>query len=262
VADHINSDRNGDGWDSPEIWNALDPGHLLGVGFEVSGASSNITEVWSTNVNSAPDDSIIHGPEGTANGLEFHNGTTMTLYPAINPTVRGTVWQSGFPQGTSGAMAARSVYGNGRVFFVGDSSPIDDGSAQPGNSSIYDGWGEAAGNDSLLMLNATWWVTRRDAAVLAVEPRREATLAAFPNPFRGSVRMTLSLPAPGDWTVDVFDVHGRMVRRLGDGPFAAGRHEITWDGRRSNGRSAPAGLYFVSARSGTVSKRWSVVRVR
>ncbi len=46
------------------------------------------------------------------------------------------------------------------MFFLGDSSPIDDGSANPGNSNIFDGWAETA--DSVLVMNATHWATRRD----------------------------------------------------------------------------------------------------
>ncbi len=46
------------------------------------------------------------------------------------------------------------------MFFLGESSPIDDGSANPGNSNIFDGWAETA--DSVLVMNATHWATRRD----------------------------------------------------------------------------------------------------
>lgn len=261
VADHINSDRNGDGIDSPRIWNQLDAQRLWGVSFEVSGSHSNFTEVWSTNVSTDLSDSTIYGPEGTVNGLEFHGGTTMTLYPAVNPTVRGSVWRNGFAQGNSVAMAARSVYGNGRIFFVGDSSPIDDGSAAPGNSNIFDGWAEAAGGDSLLMLNATAWVTRRDAPALAVEPSAPRTLAPFPNPFRDSVRMRLDLPLAISVSVDVFDVSGRQVRGLAHATFEAGAHDLTWDGLTSDGESAPAGLYLVQARVGATARSWRLVRV-
>ena len=262
VADHINSDRNNDGIDSPRIWNQLDAQHLWGTSFEVSGTNSNFSEVWSTNVNIAPDDSVIHGPEGTVNGLEFHNGTALILYPGINPTVRGCVWRTGLPQGTTGVMAARSVYGNGRIVFVGDSSPIDDGSAAPGNSSIFDGWGEAAGGDSLLALNATAWVTRRDAPVAAVEPAPRAMRAPFPNPSRGSVRLALQLAEPTRVIVGVFDVSGRLVRSLADAAFEAGAHEVAWDGLTSGGSRAPAGLYFVRARLGRTERTWRVARVQ
>src|SRR5262245_11484969 len=139
VADHIGSDRNGDGIDSPVAWNRLDQLHLWGASFEVAGVNSNFVEVWSTNVNAAADDSVIHGPEGAVNGLEYHNGTALVLYPGTNATVRGSVWRNGAPQGATAVMAAHAVYGNGRVVWVGDSSAIDDGSAQPGNSSIFDG---------------------------------------------------------------------------------------------------------------------------
>ncbi len=262
VSDHINSDRNNDGWDSPEIWNRLDMQHLWGVRFETSGSNSNFTEVWSTNVNASPSDSVIHGPEGTANGLEFHNGTTMTLYPSINPTVAGCVWRDGFPQDTSVVMAARSMYGSGRIFFVGDSSPIDDGSAQPGNSSIYDGWGEAAGNDSLLFLNATAWVARRPTATAGVEPATVTDAAPFPNPFRERVRVAWTMASPARVTAGVYDTSGRLVARLAQGRFAAGRHSLTWDGRGADGRPVPAGVYFVRATTGGLVRAWRVVRVK
>jgi hypothetical protein len=66
-------------------------------------------------------------------------------------------------------MAAHAVYGNGRIFWVGDSSPPDDGSASPGNT-VFDGWGEASGRDSLLFLNATMWVTRRCTGITSFSP--------------------------------------------------------------------------------------------
>ncbi len=163
IADHHISDRNGDGWDSPMVWNDLDALKLWGVHWGTAGDANNNIVQDSGNHATAPSDSIIFGPNGVADSLSFHNGTTLFLYPGINPQVRGEVWMKGLAQSsTTGVMAASSVYGNGRIFMIGDSSPVDDGSAQPGNSSIFDGWGEAAGRDSLLFLNATMWATRRD----------------------------------------------------------------------------------------------------
>ncbi len=165
ISDHYLSDRNNDGYDSPMIWNDLDPTHaLFGVHFGVSGDANNNIVQTSTNVAPSASDSITRGPIGNVAGLAFHNGTTMTIYPASNPTVRGEVWMTGVAQtSTSGIMAASCQYGSGRVFFIGDSSPVDDGSARSGNSSIYDGWGEAGATDSTLFLNATLWASRRAA---------------------------------------------------------------------------------------------------
>ncbi len=163
VSDHAVSDRNGDGVDSPKAWGRLDRLHLFGAHFDSTGEGTSATNNFvedSYNIDTALDNPVIRGAAGNAAAVSFHNGTSMHLYPATNPSVRGDIWMTGLAHGNSGVMVAHSTYGNGRVFFIGDSSPCDDGSAQPGNSSIYDGWGEAAGNDSLLIMNGTMWATR------------------------------------------------------------------------------------------------------
>ncbi|HVP38627.1 MAG TPA: Ig-like domain-containing protein, partial [Candidatus Saccharimonadales bacterium] len=170
VGDHNSSDRDSDGWDSPRIYNALDPNHVLGVHWQVTGEGNNNVSQVSTNVATSPGDSLIYGPAGTVANLSFHNGDTMVLYPGTNPSVRGEVWMNGVSQSsTSQVMAASAVYGNGRIVFVCDSSPMDDGSGQSGNS-LYTGWTEAGTTDSTVFMNAALWVTRRDAAGDTTDP--------------------------------------------------------------------------------------------
>ncbi|MBI5838128.1 MAG: T9SS type A sorting domain-containing protein [Candidatus Eisenbacteria bacterium] len=180
VGDHNASDRNSDGWDSPRIYNALDAQKLWGVHWNVTGEGNNNFSQTSTNVASSASDSVLHGPVGDVTGLAFHAGDSFVLYPGINATVRGEVWMNGVPQSsTTQVMAASVVYGNGRIVFVGDSSPADDGSAQPGNSNIFDGWGEAGATDSTLFMNATYWVMRRDVA--AADTTRPVATVIAPN---------------------------------------------------------------------------------
>lgn len=159
VGDHHRSDRDRDGYDSPRIWNALDPARLLGVRWCSKGDEyANITQ-RSRNVNPAAEDGLRIGPAGAVRGLEFHNGTTLVLDPAANPSVRAIVWMQGVPRfARDRVMAASARYGKGRVVFIGDSSVVDDGSANTGNTNIYDGWNEAAGSNGTLALNATLWV--------------------------------------------------------------------------------------------------------
>ena len=159
VCDHAQSDRNNDGVDSPQVWGRLDRLHLFGAHFDSTGEANNNIVETSSNVDTALDNPVIRGANGNVTSFAFHNGTTMQLFPAANPGVRGDVWMTGSAHGNSGVMVAHSTYGAGRVVFIGDSSPCDDGSANSGNSSIYDGWGEVAG-DSLTCLNGTMWATR------------------------------------------------------------------------------------------------------
>ncbi len=164
VCDHAGSDRNSDGVDSPKAWGRLDQLHLLGAHFDSTGEGSSSTNNFtqnSGNIDNSVLDSLIYGPVGFADSISFHNGTSMHLFPATNPSVKAAMWQNGLSHtSTSGVMVAYASYGKGRVVFVGDSSPCDDGSAVSGNSSIYNGWAEATGRDSILFMNGSLWATR------------------------------------------------------------------------------------------------------
>ena len=45
-------------------------------------------------------------------------------------------------------------------------------------------------------------------------------------------------------SLTVYDVLGRRVRQLWQGPLGAGAHRFTWDGRDEAGRGVAAGVYI------------------
>jgi hypothetical protein len=73
---------------------------------------------------------------------------------------------------------------------------------------------------------------------------REMLLPARPNPFGSQVSLSYSLTAPGRADLEVYDVAGRMVRRLGGDRMEAGEHQVVWDGRDQGGRTLEPGMYF------------------
>ncbi|MCB2410363.1 hydrolase [Hymenobacter lucidus] len=155
ISDHIISDRNNDGWDSPEIWNDLMTNNSVQTnpfGFSIN--SDNVVEN-SSNALVSSTNPIMNGPTGLVSQLSFHNGATMTLSPSANSTVQGLVWRTSASQGNSLVMAASSTFGTGRVVIVGDSSPVDDGTGSPGNT-VYDGWNENASHSRLHLNGALW----------------------------------------------------------------------------------------------------------
>lgn len=167
ISDHNASDRNNDGFDSPHIWNLMDAQQLWGVHFGVAGDANNSISQTSTNKNTSPTDPIINGSAGIATGIAFHAGTTMTLNTAANASVTGDVWMNTATNGgTTGAMVAHSTYGTGRIVFVSDSSPADDGTGSSG--TVFNGWAEVA--DSLIFLNGTLWATRTGGAADVTPP--------------------------------------------------------------------------------------------
>lgn len=68
---------------------------------------------------------------------------------------------------------------------------------------------------------------------------------AYPNPFNPRTTIKYDLRRPGAVSLAVFDVAGRLVRRLVDEPKEAGRHEAVWTGLDRQDRPAAAGVYFI-----------------
>ncbi|HST50109.1 hydrolase [Jatrophihabitans sp.] len=161
VSDHTGSDRNNDGWDSPKILNDLMSNNSVDS-TDPFGFSIDLLDIANENPSvigsAAGSDPIIRGPFGTATGTIVRDGTTATLKPADNAGVRGEIFRSGFSaSGTTGAAVASATFGSGRVLFWGDSSPIDDGTGQSGNT-LFNGWNDPAGTDATLALNGTEWL--------------------------------------------------------------------------------------------------------
>lgn len=66
-----------------------------------------------------------------------------------------------------------------------------------------------------------------------------------PNPFRGSTIIAFSLASKGSVRLAVYDIAGRLVRRIVQGDrLEAGTHERTWDGIDEAGRLAAPGVYY------------------
>lgn len=65
-----------------------------------------------------------------------------------------------------------------------------------------------------------------------------------PNPFNPRTTIAFDLARPGPVRLDIYDLRGRLVRRLVDAALPAGRHEAAWDGRDDQGGAAASGLYF------------------
>jgi hypothetical protein len=153
-------------------------------------------------------------------------GSTGT-FPAPAPTPAGT---------TLTAFDGADPNGTWRLYLVDDSA-LDAGSL------------------------ADWCVDVTTNNVVAGEPGADAgpaRLDVAPNPMRGTSRVRLTVGAARDVTVAVYDVTGRRVATLFDGPVAAGQPlEFGLDGA-----ALPAGVYLVRATGADVdlAQRVTVVR--
>jgi len=157
ISDHTGADRNSDGEDAVEILNDLmtnnsvDSTDPFGFSIDTLDVSSGYPAAISDST-----DPVLHGSFGTVTKSLIADGTTATLKPADNSSVKGLLYRSGY-SGNTGAFFATSTFGSGRVAFWGDTSPVDDGTGQSGNT-LYDGWNDSGATNAPLALNATAWL--------------------------------------------------------------------------------------------------------
>jgi hypothetical protein len=89
-------------------------------------------------------------------------------------------------------------------------------------------------------------VTTEDSGTTAADdlPQLAVDVRAFPNPFNPATTLAFTSPRDGRVTVAVYDLQGRLVRTLVSGAFAAGEHQVRWDGLTDGGRRAGSGVYM------------------
>lgn len=73
----------------------------------------------------------------------------------------------------------------------------------------------------------------------------------YPNPFNPGTWIRFSLSQKASTLLRVYDIGGREVRTILDGPLDGGIHAIRWDGRDNNSFPVASGVYFYRLRSGS-----------
>lgn len=91
---------------------------------------------------------------------------------------------------------------------------------------------------------------------------RFALLQNYPNPFNPSTTIRFVLREAGPVALEVFDVNGKLVRRLESDRLPAGTHAVEWDGRDGRGVRSSTGIYFYRLRAGkeTLSRKMILLR--
>jgi len=223
ISDHNNSDRNNDGIDSPAVLNALLRDNGIAVnpfGFTYDLASFSET---SSGYRSLPGNAVLNGPYGAPRQIQISSGTSMTLSTTANATVKALCYRNSGGGGTTNVLVAQALYGQGRVMGMGDSSPMDDGTGDPGDQ-LYTGWaGEVNGDHARLMMNATLWLAGitndSTGSTTAVAPiTRRPTLGIYPNP--ASEDFEVIAPEPL-LAVTLTDLRGRILQTLHPGAHPA-----------------------------------------
>jgi hypothetical protein len=83
-----------------------------------------------------------------------------------------------------------------------------------------------------------------------------------PNPFNPATVISFTLPSAADVTLAVFDIAGRHIRTLVDGPVQGGLTKVAWDGLDAKGNQVGSGVYFYRLSTGkrTISRKMVLLR--
>jgi len=66
----------------------------------------------------------------------------------------------------------------------------------------------------------------------------------YPNPFNPATRIDYSIAAPGNVSVEVFNIAGQRVATLGSGYQTPGEHSVEWNSRDGHGIPLSSGTYL------------------
>jgi hypothetical protein len=81
-----------------------------------------------------------------------------------------------------------------------------------------------------------------------------------PNPFATSTRIAFFAPKKGAVKLEIFDIHGNLVKTLVDSDVEAGQKDFEWNGIDNNGRNVPSGTYTYRLTAGeTVLSRTMIL---
>jgi hypothetical protein len=127
-----------------------------------------------------------------------------------------------------------------------------------------------ASGGTLALAQGFWFPGQVDTTDVGVsgDPRGEFRFRLdqnVPNPFNPRTAIAFTVPG-GTGSVqtrlDLYDVSGRVVRTLANGPLPPGPHAEVWDGRDNDGQSVATGVYFAHLRSGGLTATKQLVLLK
>ncbi len=66
----------------------------------------------------------------------------------------------------------------------------------------------------------------------------------YPNPFNATTEITFNTEITSNVTLEVYNIAGQKIKTLVDGQYAAGSHNVVWNGANDAGTVVSSGVYF------------------
>lgn len=84
----------------------------------------------------------------------------------------------------------------------------------------------------------------------------------YPNPFNPSTTIEYFIPKSGKVEIMVFDMNGRLIKKLLNQIQNQGRHKINWNGTNNNGAKVSSGfyVYIIKYETKVLSKKMILIK--
>lgn len=92
---------------------------------------------------------------------------------------------------------------------------------------------------------AGYWNGRRKQS--CNEASFNFSFSVFPLPFNEQATITVTIPENDFLTIDIYDLSGKLVKRLFSGSVSSGKSNFRWDCVDSDGNKVSNGIYFARA---------------
>jgi hypothetical protein len=165
--------------------------------------------------------------------------------------------------GTVDVRAQRSGEGNGRVYTIHFTATDETGDSCDGMVFVcvpHDQRKGGGGDGDCIRDDVQYDATRCNAAKASLPEPPTHPLVTRVADDRITILFTNERSGPVD--LRIFDLRGRLVRRLAARDFPAGEHTLHWDGRDTHGHAAASGIYLVRAVMGGKSHASKTVWMR
>jgi len=213
--------------ESPQIINTIMWGDDAPSGPEIRGRATAARPVVSY--------SLIEGCGGSGAGWISSNGIDGGNNIDTDPFLKG----SDFPDTPLALYSSSPALNAGDNFAVPGTITTDiEGSPRVFGSSVDMGAYEYQG-----------LVTGIEDDTDSRLPTAMAIKGAYPNPFNPAVTVEFDLDRRRDVEVSIYDVQGKLVRRLVSENRDRGTHRVRWEGNDDRGNRVASGVYLLLVRS-------------
>jgi hypothetical protein len=230
-------------------------------------SEQSFAQMYSSDFNSDGRDDLLYFVAPDTIGVLIQQGPIATFLQDFTVRLEGLSaawleWEVSSPADCEAFRVSRSAEGG---FFTRIASiaadPLQDTYSYTDNTILG-----LSGSDVIYRLEAA--LIDGSTEILAEQtvavPRAELALHQnYPNPFNPGTVLSFILPERASVTLDIYDVSGRLVRRLVNGEeMEAGPREIFWDGANEAGRPVSSGVYYCRLCAGkeTVNRKLVLAR--